>query len=166
MASSTQEAQEKEAERIGRLSYDTTGQHLDPDTQQDWVKDFTDLGKKYGHPQGIFQFSDHRILNKTGKSGITPTSSPPPGLVQDEKQARKGRKLETYQKRKFYGYTTAELRDLNALEALDTEEKTINITNGIHPIFHRSRWLTEAMMSKHVGPILILGEHEGLWVVS
>ncbi|KAF8856528.1 hypothetical protein BDZ45DRAFT_790328 [Acephala macrosclerotiorum] len=151
-------AQDSAAQAIAAIFYDTTGQLLPPD--------FTSLGKKCSHPRGIFANADHRVLNKTGKSGLTPISSPPPEFSDDKLRAKKIRRLENYQKIRLHGYTAAELRDLNALEPLDLEDKHEDLKNPMHPVFDKSQWLTEDILSKHKAAQPILGAYEGFWATD
>ncbi|KUJ09625.1 uncharacterized protein LY89DRAFT_787913 [Mollisia scopiformis] len=162
-----QARQAAQAAQIQRIYYDTRGDLLPPNKRQEYTQNLTDLAKKYTHPLGKTGAADHRILFNTGKSGITPISSPPPCLIETDQQKLSRNQLKAYQKTRFRGFTTAELKELNALEPLDFETHKNELTNiDIHPAFRRKRWLTEKDLPKHLGVPPILGGLDGLWEVT
>ncbi|KAF7867432.1 hypothetical protein EAF04_005515 [Stromatinia cepivora] len=152
-----------DAREIGRVSYDTTGQLLSPREQARYTLDWTGLAKRYSRPLGKFASVDHQILGNDGKSGLTPQGN-------NSKSRQSGWKeisddLDTYQRKRFNGFTASDLHGMQALAALDTNFFLHSLENPIHPCFERSRWVVEDCMPKHKGAIPILGKHEGFWVV-
>lgn len=102
--------------------------------------------------------ANSKILKNTGKSGLTPIT---PGIFSDGQ-----RYLQNYQKRRYYGFSAAELNAMEAMAALNTETMTSTLDNPVHPMYELSQWETYQQMGKHLGPIPIRGDHEGYWVVS
>ena len=119
----------------------------------------TSLAQKYGHPIGTLDYTSHRILTSTGKSGLTPISSPLPTPITEER-------LKNYQKRRFYGFSAAELEEMGTMAALGDEQMVAELTNPIHPMYVRSQWESLADMPRHRGPVPIRGDEDGYWLVS
>jgi hypothetical protein len=93
----------------------------------------TSLAQKYSHPIGTLDYTYHRILTSTGKSGLTPISSPLPPPITEER-------LKKYQKRRSYGFSAAELEEIGMMAALGDEQMATELTNPIHPMYVRSQW--------------------------
>jgi hypothetical protein len=103
-------------------------------SQQINVQSFTDLAKKYSHPRGIFNGTNHRPLRNTNKGGLTPLS---PKCTNIRKEARKRTNLEAYQRSRLHGFTADELHRFEALAALDENAMSHGSTNPIHAVFEK-----------------------------
>ncbi|KAN0108634.1 hypothetical protein V8E51_008376 [Hyaloscypha variabilis] len=134
---------------------DTTDQLL-PKSQRR-TTGLTSLVQKYGHPIGTLDYTSHRILTSTGKSGLTPISSPLPTPITEER-------LKNYQKRRFYGFSAAKLEEMGMMAALGDEQMVAELTNPIHPMYVRSQWESLADMPRHRGPVPIRGDEDGYWL--
>ncbi|KAF4615546.1 hypothetical protein G7Y89_g15315 [Cudoniella acicularis] len=105
---------------------------------------------------------NHKILIKTGKSGVSPIAALDPNATLWERNWRKI--LEEYQRAKFCGFTTAELCLMEAMAPLDESKMVDSLSNPIHLAFARGKWITEAEMSRHRGPIPLYGDYDGFWL--
>jgi hypothetical protein len=132
-------------------------------SQQINVQGFTDLAKKYSHPRGIFNGTNHRPLRNTNKSGLTPLS---PKFTNSRKEGRKRTNLEAYQRSRFLGFEADERHCFEALAALDENAMSHGLTNPIHAVFEKKQWLREEETPRHRGAIPILGSEGGFWLVS
>lgn len=131
--------------------------------QSRYTSGWTSFAKKYSRPLGKFASVDHRILGNDGKSGLTPRGIP---LAPRHIRGKRAVELDVYQRKRFNGFTTLDLRNMQALAALDTNEFLHGLENPIHPCFGKNRWVIENDMPKHKGAIPILGKEEGFWMVS
>ncbi|CZR51320.1 uncharacterized protein PAC_01195 [Phialocephala subalpina] len=95
----------------------------------------TTLADKYTHPVG----EDHKEIAGTGKSGMTPSSSPifPTGYQQRRYEA-----LDAYQRRRFEAFSTREIEDVEAFAPLfPTTSLLFTVpTNQINPLFELNKW--------------------------
>jgi hypothetical protein len=64
------------------------------------------------------------------------------------------------------GFTASELHRFEVLAALDENVMSRELTNRIHAVFEKKRWLREGEMPKHRGVVPIFGGHDGFWLVS
>ncbi|KAM0126583.1 hypothetical protein ACHAP3_009244 [Botrytis cinerea] len=157
-----------EARAIAKIYYDTTGQLLSLSERSRYTLGWTSLAKKYGRPLGRFASVDHRILGNEAKSGVTPRED----YSKSHRSRRRGNwkessyELETYQRKRFNGFTTFDLHTMKCLAALDTDVSLYNLRNPIHPCFEESKWVTENDMPKHKGAIPILGDEIGFWMAD
>lgn len=142
-----------------------------PDERQNRVQDWTDLAKKYGHPVGKKGDVDRRILRDTGKSGLTPViTSPDPdsGRRITRRTISEHKKPQIdYQRKRFHGFTTPELRLLEAWNFGNTDqiESRLQLL-PIHSVFQKARWNTVRTMPKNRAPVPMLGDDERFWDVS
>lgn len=74
--------------------------------------------------------------------------------------------MNEYQRKRFRRFTTAELTELDAIEALDQNEYNDELNSPIHPIYQRDQWFLETHLETHEAAIPILGDFEGLWTVG
>ena len=67
------------------------------------------------------------------------------------------------QVRRFRGLDARALKDLNVLAAEVDNVKGGDLDPPIHRMYRRAQWETEGEIWKHVGPIPIRGENDGVW---
>lgn len=110
---------------------------------------------------GTFASENHRLLKGTGKSGLTPLS---PFHASPNAQ-----KLQQFyhQRSRFFGFSAAELHDMEVLAALHTDAVTNTLGDvPVHVLFQKSRWEKESKMMSTRAPIPIRGGHDGYWLVG
>jgi hypothetical protein len=137
-------------------------------------KPLTTLARKYAHPvarRGSPTNPSHRVLKNTGKSGLTPLSpflAYSNSLYKTFAEERFKRRLYQYQRSRYYGFTAAELRDMQAMSALVGDGVRGALANPVRPLFERGKWDTEASLHRHLSFLPILeGKGEGgLWTVE
>lgn len=108
------------------------------------------------------------VLKNTGKSGLSPILPLPstpgsPRTTRIRKWRHEG--LIRHQKLRFMGFLASELHSLQALAPLDVSPGEMTLNNQIHPFFRKERWADEADLPKNQGPIPLLGDHDGFWLV-
>lgn len=76
------------------------------------------------------------------------------------------KRIENYQRSRFYGFAAHELEQLEVLTALRNESLSSQLNNSVHPMYARDRWQTVAQMPRHYGPVPVRGDHKGYWVAE
>ncbi|PVH75183.1 hypothetical protein DL98DRAFT_593452 [Cadophora sp. DSE1049] len=161
-------AQRKRALELGMILHDVTGQTR---TKKQWRQifaNYTEFGRKYGHPRGMINGIDHTTIKYTGKSGLTPLS---PGIYSqslpsptERRRRRKSDKLREYQGDRLQGFTSEELLRLKSLPSINvTKIKQRLATVPLHPILAQNRWFKEEELPKHQGDVPIWGLISGFW---
>lgn len=119
----------------------------------------TTLAGKYTHPVGTY----HKVIAGTGKSGMTPISSP---VFPNRNQRRRYEELDAYQRRRFEAFSTKEIEDVEAFApSFPTDTLPFPIpTNQINPLFGPSKWNVNNPDS--VPLFLMHGQAGGYWQVS
>jgi len=129
---------------------------------------YTVLALKYTHPAGPF----HTVLAYTGKSGLTPVTEEDFRADYDAAS-----RLEEYQRRRFCGFTTLELHEIEAfaptygsrLGVVRELQTHLEFEAGmpddfeLHYIFNRGSWRSDRPTA--VPRFLLTGGKSGYWEV-
>ncbi|KAF8857232.1 hypothetical protein BDZ45DRAFT_726870 [Acephala macrosclerotiorum] len=125
----------------------------------------TQLAGVYSHPT---KTSGNKVLQTANerKSGLTPVY-PPKELTKT--QQRYFKNLAKYQRDRFHGFTTAELRNLESLAPYyehceDPFRGHLSQLNYIHPVFRRPRWTRP--LPKHMAFFPFGNKRDGFWDAS
>ncbi|KAL2061555.1 hypothetical protein VTL71DRAFT_6932 [Oculimacula yallundae] len=130
----------------------------------------TALARIYSHPAGKRGNLDHKILKtKTSlKSGLTP-SFPGKGAADKNKEHKR---LEDYQRIRFFGFTAAELQASESLAPYHapTDRKLLNDPTSIkslgpiNPVLAKSQW--QEQIPKHQALFPLGNGRSGFWHVN
>ncbi|CZR58766.1 uncharacterized protein PAC_08658 [Phialocephala subalpina] len=125
----------------------------------------TDLAQKYTHPVNVVDNLDHNPIGNYDpfKSGMTPIDQiSDPTFPELEGQER----LEKYQRSRFDGFTTSELKIMKCLAffAEDSGNMRLDWNVPIHQIFQRPNWLLPT--PKHEAPFPLGKGRFGFWKVD
>ncbi|CZR60774.1 uncharacterized protein PAC_10670 [Phialocephala subalpina] len=155
---------------------DKTWQLRPKNERRNKLTPLTKLAERYSHPTRTTSNLSHSPLYGTKKSGFTPLS---PGFGTLEK-----RRLHNYQKRRFYGFSAAELHQLGALAGVDGDPYDESggwtefesgaqadgyggeLDNPIHPLFDRGNWERRRDIPRHRGAVPIRGDEAGYWLAE
>lgn len=103
-------------------------------------------------------------LAGSNKSGFTPLDYRFPSILTDEEWAHI-QKVEKFQRKRLFGFTTRELTQLDAISSRDL--RTASLQNGIIPLISKDRWEKtppKAFTRDHLYP---LGNgKQGFWIMG
>lgn len=116
---------------------------------------------KFAWAEGFFRQKD--TMPVILKSGLTPLS-PMPSAAEDKAGWSR---LEAFQRRQFYGFTTQELIDVGAFSLAPVNHKPLE--NPIHPVFARSRWVAKPKKIYNIengyGSVPWSGQNDDVWAI-
>lgn len=122
---------------------------------------------------GTFESWSKKIpawLVGSGRSNLTPFDTYDGNeYVLSAEEFTQRKVSEKFQRKVFEGFSTREIRELNAFGTLPlpTERSYIesNLDNPIHPLFERERWVKSSQYPAHMPPIPLGRGREGFYEV-